>query len=75
MSHLEIFGCHVEFQTEIMGFEQREDGVSVQLKKINSDRTETDEELEVAYLVGSDGARGSTPFSLSKSFLIFQKGS
>ena len=48
----------VELGTEPVGVEQGSESVKVVLKKVSQDGTESSEEVEVAYVVGADGARG-----------------
>lgn len=57
-SHLEKLGVRVELSTELVGFEQDEDGVRV--KVINRDGSaEAPETVEASFLVGADGAKST----------------
>jgi 2-polyprenyl-6-methoxyphenol hydroxylase-like FAD-dependent oxidoreductase len=58
-----VSGSTVEVGTELVGFEQDEDGVTVTLR-----RDGVDEEVRVAYLVGADGGKGPTRRMLGVPF-------
>lgn len=58
MSHLEKYGCRIETETELKSFEQHENHVVFQLKKMSSNGTEIEEEAKASYIVGADGTRG-----------------
>ncbi|KAI0037163.1 FAD binding domain-containing protein [Vararia minispora EC-137] len=62
--HLEEQGIEVELGTELVNFEQDEDGVSTTLNKDGKE-----ERLRVKFLIGADGARGVTRKQLGASFL------
>ena len=60
--HLAKRGVHVELSTEPVSIEQDADGVTVTVKKVAPDGSETTETIRAAYVVGADGARsGSIP--------------
>lgn len=71
VSHLEKYGCQVETGTELKSFEQHEDHVMYQLKKKASDGTITEEEAQASYVIGTDGARGTTRFSISQACYLW----
>lgn len=56
--HLEQYGCHVEFGTELRSFEQHADNVVAHVVKL-SDEEERPETVTCHWLVGTDGARGT----------------
>ena len=58
----------VEFGSELKGFEQFEDHVTVQIVR-RSHGEETLEETQVPWLVGTDGARSIVRKTLALSFL------
>ena len=47
-------GVRIEFGCELLGFEEDEDGVAVQLREVETGRTRT---VRSRYLIGADGAR------------------
>ena len=53
--HIERYGGHVELGKELLGFEQSDDGVSVQIRDVSEG---TIENFKGSYVVGADGARG-----------------
>ena len=55
-SHLAKYNVFVELNTELVGFEQRNDGVTVHIVKRNG-AEETRETTVVGWLVGAEGAR------------------
>ena len=57
LEHLRSLGGVVRFDTELVGLDQRDDGVSVRLRSVDSSSRE--ERIDVRYVVGADGA-GST---------------
>jgi 2-polyprenyl-6-methoxyphenol hydroxylase-like FAD-dependent oxidoreductase len=67
-SHLEKMGTVVEFGSELKGFEQFEDHVTVQIVR-RSHGEESLEETQVPWLVGTDGARSIVRKTLALSFL------
>ena len=67
-SHLENMGTVVEFGSELKGFQQFEDHVTVQIVR-HSRGEETLEETQVPWLVGTDGARSIVRKTLALSFL------
>ena len=67
-SHLEKLGTVVEFGSELKGFEQFEDHVTVQIVR-RSDGEESLEEIDVPWLVGTDGARSIVRKTLALPFL------
>ena len=67
-SHLENMGTVVEFGSELKGFEQFEDHVTVQIVR-RSHGEESLEEIQVPWLVGTDGARSIVRKTLALSFL------
>ena len=67
-SHLEEMGTVVEFGSELKGFEQFEDHVTVQIVR-RSHGEESLEEIEVPWLVGTDGAHSIVRKTLALSFL------
>ncbi|MET0235797.1 MAG: FAD-dependent oxidoreductase [Kibdelosporangium sp.] len=56
-------GGQVELGTELIGFEQDDDGVTVTLR-----RDGVDEQVRVAYVVGADGGKGPTRRLLGVAF-------
>ena len=52
--HLEKLGCVVELDTELVGLEQDDEGVTAHVR-VGS----VDEVIKAQYLVGTDGARGT----------------
>ncbi|KAJ7149880.1 FAD binding domain-containing protein [Mycena crocata] len=56
-AHLEQFGVTVERARELVGIQQDGDGVVASVCRVGTDLIE---EVRVEYLVGADGARGST---------------
>ena len=67
-SHLEKMGTVVEFGSELKGFEQFEDHVTVQIVR-RSDGEESLEETQVPWLVGTDGVHSIVCKTLALSFL------
>lgn len=57
------FGAAVEFGSELIGFEQDDDGVNVRLSRHSGDET-----LRVQYLVGADGGRSFVRHALALDF-------
>ena len=57
-SHLAKFGCEVELGTALSSFQQDSERVTAVLVK-TVDGKETTESVEVDWLVGADGARGT----------------
>ena len=69
-SHLEKMGTVVEFGSELKGFEQFEDHVTVQIvRRSPASGEESLEETQVPWLVGTDGARSIVRKTLALSFL------
>jgi 2-polyprenyl-6-methoxyphenol hydroxylase-like FAD-dependent oxidoreductase len=69
-SHLEKMGTVVEFGSELKGFEQFEDHVTVQIvRRSHASGEESLEETKVPWLVGTDGARSIVRKTLALSFL------
>ena len=56
-SHLEKYGCSVEFATEVQSFEDDGDRVLAKIVK-KRDGEEVPETFEASYLIGADGAKG-----------------
>jgi hypothetical protein len=52
------FGVAVELATELVHFDQDEDGVSCHIVKHSVDGYKVEENIRVEYVVGADGARG-----------------
>ena len=67
-SHLEKMGTVVEFGSELRGFEQFEDHVTVRIVR-HSDGEESVEETQVPWLVGTDGAHSIVRKTLAIPFL------
>ena len=67
-SHLEKLGTVVDFGSELKGFEQFEDHVTVQIIR-RSHGEESLEEIEVSWLIGTDGARSVVRKTLALPFL------
>ena len=63
IGRLQAAGLSVEWQTELTGFEQREDGVSAVLRKPGGD-----EVWQGAYLCGCDGAHSTVRHGLGIGF-------
>ena len=68
-SYLEKMGTVVEFGSELKGFEQFEDHVTVQIVHHRSHGEESLEETRVPWLVGTDGARSIVRKTLALPFL------
>ncbi|TBU59346.1 FAD binding domain-containing protein [Dichomitus squalens] len=66
--HLAKRGVHVELGTEPISMEQDVDGVTVTVKKVASDGSETTETIRAAYVVGADGARGFTRRAIGATY-------
>lgn len=56
--HIEALGGHVELGTALVGFEQDEGGVTVELSKNINGQLET-EKARFAFVVGTDGAHSA----------------
>lgn len=56
-SHLKRYGVEVELATELRSFEQNPDHVVAHIVK-NKDGAYVQEETQVRFLVGADGAKG-----------------
>ena len=67
-SHLEKMGTVVEFGSELKGFKQSEDHVTVQIIR-RSNGEESMEETQVPWLIGTDGAHSIVRKTLGLSFL------
>ena len=67
-SHLEKMGTVVEFGSELRGFEQFEDHVTVQIVR-RFGGEESMEETQVPWLVGTDGAHSIVRKTLALPFL------
>ena len=67
-SHLEKLGTVVEFGSELKGFKQFEDHVTVQIVR-RSHGEESLEETQVPWVVGTDGAHSIVRKTLALSFL------
>jgi flavin-dependent dehydrogenase len=52
------FGVAVELATELVHFDQDEDGVSCHIVKHSVDGYKVEEDARVEYVVGADGAKG-----------------
>ncbi|KAL4243826.1 hypothetical protein ABKN59_011512 [Abortiporus biennis] len=68
-SHLAKLGVEVERSTELISFQQDQNGVTAEIIKRSSDNTETRETAHFDFLVGADGARGVTRKQLGLTFL------
>ncbi|KIM53640.1 hypothetical protein SCLCIDRAFT_428502 [Scleroderma citrinum Foug A] len=68
-SHLARYGCTVELGTQLASFTQDSTCVHVRLKRYADDGSETEEEIQAAYLIGADGAKGMTRKLLGLTFL------
>ncbi|KAI5982339.1 FAD binding domain-containing protein [Pisolithus albus] len=69
--HLAQLGCTVELGTRLVSFTQDEKSVRVKVVKHRDDvdEEEVEEDIEVAYLIGADGAKGITRKQLGLTFL------
>ncbi|KAI6108246.1 FAD binding domain-containing protein [Pisolithus sp. B1] len=68
--HLAKLGCTVELGTRLVSFMQDEKCVRVKVAKHRSDDgEEVEEDIEAAYLIGADGAKGITRKQLGLTFL------
>ena len=56
--HIEALGGYVELGTALVGFEQDENGVTVELSKSIDGQVKT-ERAKFAYVVGTDGAHST----------------
>ncbi|PCH36577.1 monooxygenase [Wolfiporia cocos MD-104 SS10] len=65
---LEKLGVHVELNTELRTFEQREDGVVARVVKKSGDE-EIPEMIQCDWLIGADGAKGVVRKQLGVTFL------
>lgn len=57
-SHLAKYGCEVELGTSLSSFQQDEDHVTANLLKTVGDKEHT-EKIEIDWVIGADGARGT----------------
>lgn len=57
-SHLAKYGCEIELGTSLSSFQQNEDHVTATLIK-SVDGKEHTEQIEIDWLIGADGARGT----------------
>ena len=55
IKHLRALGVEVEMGTDMVGFEQDDEGVTVSLKT-----GENEEKVRASFLLGTDGAKGIT---------------
>ncbi len=56
---LHRLGCEVELGTELVGFEQDEQGVTARVRRHQGEGIEAIEEsIRASYLIGADGAKG-----------------
>ncbi|KAI6105229.1 FAD binding domain-containing protein [Pisolithus croceorrhizus] len=68
--HLAKLGCTVELGTQLISFSQDERCVRAKVVKYRSDSGgEVEEDIEAAYLIGADGAKGMTRKQLGLTFL------
>ncbi|KIO07921.1 hypothetical protein M404DRAFT_376473 [Pisolithus tinctorius Marx 270] len=68
--HLAKLGCTVELGTRLVSFTQDEKCVRVKIAKHRGDDgEEVEEDIEVAYLIGADGAKSVTRKQLGLTFL------
>ncbi|KAI6108293.1 FAD binding domain-containing protein [Pisolithus sp. B1] len=68
--HLAKLGCTVELGTRLVSFMQDDKCVRVRIaKRHGDDGEEVEEDIEVAYLIGADGAKGITRKQLGLTFL------
>ncbi len=59
--HLKEMGCQVETDTELLSFEQDDEGVRARILSPRSeDGARSEESARFSYVVGADGARGTT---------------
>ncbi|KAI6018035.1 hypothetical protein PISMIDRAFT_690216 [Pisolithus microcarpus 441] len=68
--HLAKFGCTVELGTRLASFTQDDKSVRAKIFKHRTDQAEeVEEEVEAAYLIGADGAKGVTRKQLQLTFV------
>ncbi|KAI6154833.1 FAD binding domain-containing protein [Pisolithus tinctorius] len=67
--HLAKFGCTVELGTRLASFTQDDKSVKAKIVKHRANDDEIEEEMEAAYLIGADGARGVTRKQLELAFV------
>ncbi|KAI6096480.1 FAD binding domain-containing protein [Pisolithus croceorrhizus] len=68
--HLAQHGCTIELGTRLISFSQDEKCVRAKVVKHRGDTgEEVEEDIEAAYLIGADGARGVTRKQLQLTFL------
>ncbi|KIK12274.1 hypothetical protein PISMIDRAFT_689608 [Pisolithus microcarpus 441] len=68
--HLAELGCTVELGTRLISFTQDEKSVKAKVIKYSGNGgEEVEEDIEAAYLIGADGAKGVTRKQLGLSFL------
>ncbi|KAI5982313.1 FAD binding domain-containing protein [Pisolithus albus] len=69
--HLAKLGCTVELGTRLIAFSQDEKCVRAKVVKSRGDsgEEEVEEEIEAAYMIGADGAKGVTRKQLGLTFL------
>ncbi|KAI5982314.1 FAD binding domain-containing protein [Pisolithus albus] len=69
--HLAELGCTVELGTRLISFSQDEKCVRAKVVKNHGDNgeEEVEEEIEAAYMIGADGAKGVTRKQLGLTFL------
>ena len=63
IAHLEEAGVHIERQTELVGFEERDNGVSV-----TTSRKGVEKSFRTRYICGCDGARSTVRHTLGIGF-------
>ncbi|KAI6098040.1 FAD binding domain-containing protein [Pisolithus croceorrhizus] len=69
-AHLAELGCTIELGTRLVSFTQDERFVRAKVAKFRGDNEEeVEEDVEVAYLIGADGAKGMTRKQLGLTFL------
>lgn len=57
-SHLARYGCTVELGTQLVSFVQDNTCVHAKLKHCADNGSEREEDIQAAFLIGADGAKG-----------------
>ncbi|KAI6108284.1 FAD binding domain-containing protein [Pisolithus sp. B1] len=69
-AHLAELGCTIELGTRLVSFTEDEKFVRAKVAKLRGDNEEeVEEDIEAAYLIGADGAKGMTRKQLGLTFL------